>query len=841
MPKIIGNTTATTTPRSDWNQTDATKADYIKNKPDFVKGEGVHSVIGQGATTLADYGMAFGNGSVAGCKGYYIKSIDITNQKIYLTDTKVIPTISTVDNTDENFTTPAYNVGAQFSIINGTNYILCGTITTISNNTVTYEGDLGFTEIYEDTAIDGHTFSVPSQPEIGIVSFAVMSISLGRDNKSSVNCGFVVGRDNVLAGSYGAITGRSNIAAYGATADGVSNNALGQFSHASGTKNTVTKNGWAGFTHGANNEIDANYGVGLGRGLKVQSGNQTVLGRYNIPDAENNYLEIIGNGTSDTNRSNAYTVDKNGNLRIKGKAYVGGADKDSADIKELATVEALEQFVTKDYIEKQLSIRPSLMKCQRDDNLYSDKRASYTVTTAEEDGIVYANIEIINNSAVLLMDYYGKNNSVEFPIKNGEIYFKILMRTNQQVSPIIYVYRSYDEEGNLLSGNPYGQGELKGTGEWEEVIVKVSNLPTGAVKAAQIHLRFAGGKKGSDYFDAEGNLIGEPYFNIAGWAAFTDLALAEAYDFKSELLGLGSLNMEDVYIATITKADADLSNVDNVIFKAKVEDSGFKSGIPTIGRSNYCTYIVDEETNYLTDQLDRAFADGHNVVYIEPGYYDVKSNNHNYTLPDGNFTIIGLGRVNVQNISFVEPVVSAKKQWIYIFENIAFNGYKASYIEQEQDGDMLILSHFSEFYNCVIAYPSSFDLVNSTFRNCELTFNDISMEDFYNTPIESVWYEGCDFYIDNSAIIGFTVIYGCKIRLRNMTYGAIPSDTIQFKTSDGTSINNTTFYIGNPNCTAISNYDILVSECNFPYYAFTSDTVTIDETSCFINPATTTT
>lgn len=33
MAKIIGNTTATTIPQSDWNQTDANKADYIKNKP----------------------------------------------------------------------------------------------------------------------------------------------------------------------------------------------------------------------------------------------------------------------------------------------------------------------------------------------------------------------------------------------------------------------------------------------------------------------------------------------------------------------------------------------------------------------------------------------------------------------------------------------------------------------------------------------------------------------------------------------------------------------------------------------------------------------------------------
>lgn len=33
MSKIIGNTTATPNPRPDWNQTDANKADYIKNKP----------------------------------------------------------------------------------------------------------------------------------------------------------------------------------------------------------------------------------------------------------------------------------------------------------------------------------------------------------------------------------------------------------------------------------------------------------------------------------------------------------------------------------------------------------------------------------------------------------------------------------------------------------------------------------------------------------------------------------------------------------------------------------------------------------------------------------------
>jgi hypothetical protein len=33
MSKIIGNTTTTPVPRSDWGQTDKKKADYIRNKP----------------------------------------------------------------------------------------------------------------------------------------------------------------------------------------------------------------------------------------------------------------------------------------------------------------------------------------------------------------------------------------------------------------------------------------------------------------------------------------------------------------------------------------------------------------------------------------------------------------------------------------------------------------------------------------------------------------------------------------------------------------------------------------------------------------------------------------
>ena len=34
MAKVIGNIVGVPNPKSDWNQTDETKADYIRNKPD---------------------------------------------------------------------------------------------------------------------------------------------------------------------------------------------------------------------------------------------------------------------------------------------------------------------------------------------------------------------------------------------------------------------------------------------------------------------------------------------------------------------------------------------------------------------------------------------------------------------------------------------------------------------------------------------------------------------------------------------------------------------------------------------------------------------------------------
>ena len=63
---------------------------------------------------------------------------------------------------------------------------------------------------------------------------------------------------------------------------------------------------------------------------------QHVQGRYNIEDSEGKFAYIIGNGTSDTERSNAFAIDWEGKIYINNSSV--GIDLNSL----LARLEALE-------------------------------------------------------------------------------------------------------------------------------------------------------------------------------------------------------------------------------------------------------------------------------------------------------------------------------------------------------------------------------------------------------------------------------------------------------------------------------------------------------------------
>lgn len=108
--------------------------------------------------------------------------------------------------------------------------------------------------------------------------------------------------------------------------------ANGQGAHAEGYVNAtaegkIVASGKGSHAEGNNTTASGDFSHAEGKGTVAQRASQTVIGEFNTLDttgadgtAKGSYAFIIGNGTSGT-RSNALTVDWNGNLRVSGAVY----------------------------------------------------------------------------------------------------------------------------------------------------------------------------------------------------------------------------------------------------------------------------------------------------------------------------------------------------------------------------------------------------------------------------------------------------------------------------------------------------------------------------------------
>lgn len=76
--------------------------------------------------------------------------------------------------------------------------------------------------------------------------------------------------------------------------------------------------GIASHAEGFNTLASGDYSHASNEGTIAASNSQTVIGKYNIADEDDDYIFIIGNGTNSDTRSNALRVDWNGNLQIAG-------------------------------------------------------------------------------------------------------------------------------------------------------------------------------------------------------------------------------------------------------------------------------------------------------------------------------------------------------------------------------------------------------------------------------------------------------------------------------------------------------------------------------------------
>ena len=171
------------------------------------------------------------------------------------------------------------------------------------------------------------------------------SISLGRAGDigpGSSAIGYAVeasGGYSHAEGIYTTASGDYSYAGgYSTKASGVQSHAEGSFTIASGDMshaegNTTTATGSASHAEG--------------KSTKALGDNSHVQGKFNIEDTEGKYAHIVGNGSADNKRSNAHTLDWEGNAWYAGKLSQEGTPTEDKDL------------ITKKYVD---SIQPNTVE-----------------------------------------------------------------------------------------------------------------------------------------------------------------------------------------------------------------------------------------------------------------------------------------------------------------------------------------------------------------------------------------------------------------------------------------------------------------------------------------------
>lgn len=164
------------------------------------------------------------------------------------------------------------------------------------------------------------------------------SLIEGRNNAATGFCAHAEGWNSVASGTGSHAEGGSTASGSYSHAEGSSAKASESYAHAEGTGSVASgqqahAEGWNSVASGLSSHAEGSYSEASGDdshaegrdtkaigqyshagglGTIAKNSYQTTIGRYN---ADGNYAFSIGNGSSDTERSNAFTVDWSGNIR----------------------------------------------------------------------------------------------------------------------------------------------------------------------------------------------------------------------------------------------------------------------------------------------------------------------------------------------------------------------------------------------------------------------------------------------------------------------------------------------------------------------------------------------
>ncbi len=110
--------------------------------------------------------------------------------------------------------------------------------------------------------------------------------------------------------------GQNTIARNGCShSEGYETTAEGTHSHAEGYKTIAS--GYMAHAEGNQTTANGDFSHAEGQSTIAKGNHSHVIGKYNVEDTEGKFAFIIGNGSSDERRSNAFAIDWNGNIYVR--------------------------------------------------------------------------------------------------------------------------------------------------------------------------------------------------------------------------------------------------------------------------------------------------------------------------------------------------------------------------------------------------------------------------------------------------------------------------------------------------------------------------------------------
>ena len=321
-----------------------------------------------------------------------------------------------------------------------TNIIAGDNITlSVSGNDITINSQAGGTSDYSDLTNKPKINNVELSGNKSLSDLGITNLNNVLDGKAIGSARTIGAKDSEgqLLGEYAWAEGQDTIASgLRSHAEGWNTRASNDDSHAEG-HNTVASMYYS-HAEGLNTAAAGYCSHAEGRNTTASGNTQHVQGKYNVRDTT--LAHIVGNGKSDSNKSNAHTLDWQGNAWFAGDVYTGstsGTNKDDGS-KKLAT----EEYVTN-------------LLCINNAGFHNSIFRGKDVTSYLTDGTLYNRISSGTFRDLFVGDYIIKNN-ITWRIAGFDIHL------NKGDQPLTIHHAVIVPDSNLTNGTMNSEGSTEG-------------------------------------------------------------------------------------------------------------------------------------------------------------------------------------------------------------------------------------------------------------------------------------------------------------------------------------------------------------------------------------------